>query len=189
MMKKLLMMVLALCLCMTVCASALAVELNKNTLEGSTNISMKIDHDQNSFVVVIPASVTIDPETKTGEFDITLESDWKLISSNSLNVRIKEFANGTTGASYVNATTYFLLKNSKGDQARYTIRCKTPGASAYGNMFDNNYNPWRTTDLISVSKNSSNEEDRTASLKLEVETLPTSPGEYTDVITFAVVLE
>ena len=62
-MKKLLAFVLCLMLAMSSVAVAGEVtELNKDVMEGSTNVSLTIDPDANQFVVVIPATVSIDPD-------------------------------------------------------------------------------------------------------------------------------
>lgn len=196
-MKKLFVLALILCLSMILCSAALAqeTELDKNTLEGTTKVSLTIDHNENSFVVVIPASVTIDPETKMGTFDITLESGWQLISSNGLTVRIKEFANGVDKSSSSTDYDIFTLKNSVGETVKYEIEAKFDYSYDYGTSYvklhnytqsSPYYSPSYNNNLISVSKETSNETDRTASLKLNVPKLPTNPGEYTDTITFSV---
>lgn len=186
-MKKLLAFILCLTMAMGTVAFAEEVtgtELNKDVLEGSTNVSLTIDPDANSFVVVIPASVTIDPETKYGYFDVVLKAGWKLVSSNSLKVKIKGFANTPT-------SNNFQLKNAEGTTANYSL-----GYSGYSTAISdsNDYtyfsvSSYSSTSLITVSKSTSTSADKAASLKLYVPTLPTEPGEYTDTITFAITLE
>ena len=90
-MKKL----LAFILCLTMAMGAVAfaeemtgTELNKDVLEGQTTVSLTIDPEANEFVVVIPASVTIDPDTKKGSAEIVLKSGWKLPTANGLQVKL-----------------------------------------------------------------------------------------------------
>ena len=200
-MKKLLMLALALCLSMTVCASALAEskEMNKDVLEGSTEVSLTIDHEQNSFVVVIPAAVTIDPETKTGYLEVVLKSGWKLVSSNSLSVAMKGFANGVKESSSATDYSIFTLKDSDGSTVRYQISSARSSNTAYTKLHNytyrnsngstsNNIYPNYDDSLISVGQSYSNTEDIKATLKLDVSSLPTKPGVYTDTITFGITL-
>ena len=198
-MKKL--VALLLCMCLLATSAAFAEEvtsLNKDVMEGNTNVSLTIDPEDNSFVVVIPASVTVDPVTQEGYMDIVLKAGWKLPSSNGLNVRIKEFANGPKADSGVTAgNTYFLkLVNSEEQSANYRIaysNLKSSEATGYNYLGNNNeYSTmpyWKTKDLIHVDRTDSNAEDIYTSLRISVPTLPTDPGEYTDTITFVINLE
>lgn len=181
-MKKLLALILCLSMFLGSAAIAEEVELNKNVMEGKTDISMTIDHDDNNFVVVIPASVTIDTDKKEGSFDIVLKSGWKLVSSNGLRVRVKEFANGVATHATYNA---FTLKNAEGKTVKYEIDYVKGSGGSTNYLTGSSYN---TVDLIAVAKGNTNTADKKTTLKLRVPTLPTDPGVYTDTITFAITL-
>lgn len=186
-MKKLLACILCLSMMLGAAALAAETELNRDVLEGTTHVSLTVDPDANSFVVVIPASVTIDEETQEGSFDVTLKSGWKLVSSNGLRVRIKEFANSSNSSS-------FVLKNSDGSTGSYSLSAKAAGSSSWMSLcrssgsLASGWANYTTYDLIDVEKGDSTESDQTATLKLRVPTLPTAPGEYTDTITFGITL-
>jgi len=179
-MKKLL--ALILCLCLSLGAVAFATEMNKDVLEGQTTVSLTVDPDENSFVVVIPASVTVDIGTQEGTFDIVLKAGWKLVSANGLKVRIKQFANGVIDSSGYND---FKLTGNNGGFAWYSLSYKGPSSTSFSNL---TYSNWDSTVLIYAKKGDSNSTDYVTDLKIKVPTLPTTPGVYTDVITFAVTL-
>ena len=190
-------------MCLLATSAAFAEEvtsLNKDVMEGNTNVSLTIDPEDNSFVVVIPASVTVDPETKEGYMDIVLQAGWKLPSANGLNVRIKEFANGPKANHAPNSdspTEFLTMKNAEESIAKYAISLKAVGKDTYTklyNWFDTGATPdttryWKQRNLIHVERDDSNTEDLTANLMLYVPELPTDPGEYTDTITFVINLE
>lgn len=192
-MKKLLALILCLSMALVSVAFATETELNKDVMEGQTTVSLTIAPEANEFVVVIPATVTIDPETQEGTLDVTLKAGWKLVSSNSLKVRIKEFENGIrSGTSY----DMFTLTTVTGATASYRIYPKRATSSSYSETPLNNRNYtgtpnlyWEEYNLISITKATANTADQKASLKLKVMTLPTEPGEYSDTITFAITLE
>ena len=191
-MKKLL--AFFLCLSMLLGAVAFAEEvkeLSKEVMEGQTTVSLAISPEDNEVVVVIPATVEIEPTTQYGEVAITLKSGWKLVSVNELKVRIKEFANGASTST--STSRLFKLKNAEGTTASYEIYYKLDTMSTYStqafNAVPTGDNYWPTKNLIKVTKSTSTANDRTASLKVNVPVLPTEPGEYTDVITFAIVLD
>lgn len=192
-MKKLMALMLCLSMVFGTVAFAAENELNKDVMEGQTTVSLTIAPEANEFVVVIPATVTIDPETQEGTLDVTLKAGWKLVSSNSLKVRIKEFENGIrSGTAY----DMFTLTTVTGATASYRIYPKAATSSSYSETALNNRNYtgtpnlyWEEYNLISITKATANTADQTASLKLKVMTLPTEPGEYSDTITFAITLE
>lgn len=198
-MKKLL--ALLICLSLFICSVAFAAEneLTKDVLEETTTVSLTIDPEENSFVVIIPSIVTIDAETQSGVFDIVLKSGWKLPSSNGLRLRIKDFANGPRSnvtASQSDDPAFAKMKNSEGAVANYKISVKSVSDSEYITLYDR-YNPttglgmnnyWKIKNIINVLRTDSNATDQTASLKLEVPKLPTASGEYTDTITFEITL-
>lgn len=192
-MKKLL--AFFLCLSMLLGAVAFATELNKEVMEGQTTVSLTIDPEANEFVIVIPATVEIDPETKKGESEIVLKAGWKLISSNTLTVNLKSAANGV----YDKSLTYddhFTLMNADGVKASYTIAAKTWSGGNFDNLYSGNTsdiyddaNYWKNKKLIEVSKSSPNTEDKVCLIRFTLPKLPTEPGVYTDVLTFAVTLK
>lgn len=79
-MKKMLSLLLALALILTA-AFALAegetepaettepaptLELDRNTMTGTTEVSLTVDRSMDSYTVIIPSKVTIDPKTQYG---------------------------------------------------------------------------------------------------------------------------
>lgn len=177
-MKKLL--ALILCLCLSLGAVAFATELNKDVLEGQTTVMLTIDPEDNEFVVVIPATVEIDPETREGFGSIVLKAGWKLPSCNSLSVRLKSAKNGV-GSSSGSAGADFYMKNENGTKARYRIISDRIGGQL-------NHVGWESKNFISVSSSGSSTSDIVCDIEFSMTSLPTEPGVYTDVLTFAVVL-
>lgn len=194
-MKKLLAFILCLTMAMGAVAFAEEVtgtELNKDVLEGQTTVSLTVNPEDNEFVVVIPASVTIDPSTKEGTFDVVLKSGWKLVSCNGLRVRIKEFANGVA-----KEAPYFTLKNSDGTSVGYSIYQTSPTSSrrvwlgletAYPSGSDDHKAKWDEHNVVYVTRTQSNQTDVTKNYCILLSKLPTEPGEYTDIITFSIEL-
>lgn len=194
-MKKLLALLLCLSMVLGTTAYAAETELNKDVLEGQTTLSLTIRPEDNEFVVVIPATVEIDPETKSGSFNVVLKAGWKLPSANGLQVRIKEFANGVD-----NSSTPFTLKDSEGTTVKYEMSVKGTNFSRFISLMNRDVSEkdgqstvysafdYKTLNLISISKSTANTTDIKTQLKISVPTLPTTPGEYTDTITFAITL-
>lgn len=192
-MKKLL--AFFLCLSMLLGAVAFATELGVDALEGQTTVSLTIDPESNEFVVVIPATVEIDPETKQADSQIVLKSGWKLISCNGLTVRIKSSQNYNGPFDFViSSGGYWKLKNGNGKTAQYANGVKPNDADAmraldaYDNRGTGPYF-WTSVDLINVSFTDDNSVDTVCDIRFKVPTLPTDPGVYTDVLTFAVTLK
>ena len=138
---------------------------------------------------VIPAAVTIDPETQNGKLDVVLKSGWKLISSNGLCIRIKGFANEISTT--VDDKAAFTLKSSEGKSVKYGINYKNSSGNIItltGKDYASYFYKYNVVNLIDVNKASSNTADIKNSLNLYVPTLPTDPGVYTDTITFGITL-
>ena len=215
-MKKILALVACLCFC--VAASVFAeevsnqVQLDPNTLTGSTEVSLTIDGGEDSYTVVIPSSVTIDPQTQRGSGVLTLKSGWELFYIHNLKVRLTEAQNGIKTGIYVsdsyNDTKYygnsvttpqfqnFTLKSTNGSETTYAIQAsnkKTSGVLTGRTDFSNvGYHAgasYQTFDLISVSKTDDNTSDSNCNLTFYVKDIPLDPGVYTDVLTFSVITE
>lgn len=193
-MKKLL--AFFLCMSMLLGAVAFATELGVDALEGQTTVSLTIDPESNEFVVVIPATVEIDPETKKGESQIVLKSGWKLVSCNGLVVKIKSSQNYTGSVDFlISSGGYWKLKNEESKSAQYAIAVKQPGETTYTRLnayegrtgTDSNF--WTKVELINVARTDDNTADTVCDVRFTVPTLPTDPGVYTDVLTFAVTLK
>ncbi len=103
-MKKLLALLLTLTL-VSLSAFALAeddpatepadtLELDRNTMTGTTEVSLTVDRSMDSYTVVIPSKVTIDPKTQYGYGDVVLKAGWELVSVNSLKVQLSGAENG-----------------------------------------------------------------------------------------------
>lgn len=177
-------------------AAAFATELGVDALEGQTTVSLTIDPESNEFVVVIPATVEIDPETKQADSQIVLKSGWKLISCNGLTVRLKSSQNysGTIDM-LLTSGAYWDMINENNRHASYAIAVKPHGETSYTSL--NAYkgtsgtinNFWTYVDLINVARTDDNSTDTVCDIRFKVPTLPTAPGVYTDVLTFAVTLK
>ena len=202
---------LALLVCMlTIASVAFAedgeIQLDRNTMTGVTEVSLTVDNSADSFIVVIPSKVTIDPKTQYGYGDIVLKSGWELISVNSLKVKLSEAANGVgTGQGYsysnvdsqdvtVSAYQNFTLKSAEGNTATYAIKSskhdfpftagtKTNTSSTY--YHGTNY---KTANLISVVKGGDNQKDNVCKLTFYVQKMPDA-GVYTDTLTFSIITE
>lgn len=181
-MKKLLAFILCLTMAMGTVAFAEEVtgtELNKDVLEGQTTVSLTIRPEDNEFVVVIPATVEIDPETSLGKADIVLKAGWKIPSANSLHVHLVNAKNGIEKT--VDGRARFYLKDEADNEHYYSIRRTTSGFPL--EYHEEGYR------LLSVYKNGDSTRDAATSLEFRVTNLPQAPGVYTDVLTFAVVIE
>lgn len=191
-MKKLFALLLSLSLLLSAVVFAEEVkELNKDVLEGQTTVSLTIDPEDNEFVVVIPATVTIDPATKWGEAQIVLKAGWKFASFNYMTISLSAAQNGIADKIYDNKGTVtesgnqaFTLKNADGATAKYGIVTteKTAANVLYGGTS-------LLRNLMQVGRSNDNTQDTVKDLFFYVYTLPTDPGEYTDVLTFTVNLK
>lgn len=179
-MKRLVTLLLCCTLLLGAFSLAYATQLGPDLLSGQTTVKLTIDPKENDFVVVIPSLVTIDPATKSGEFSITLKAGWSIPAANSLGVYLKSAKNGigSSGAA-------FKLKGTNGKLYSYLLHVTPPGGSRT-NVTSNNYS---YTEILEVTKSTSSSADKVGKLTVTLSELPPDPGEYTDVLTFSVVLK
>ena len=165
-MKKFLALLLAICL-LTSFAPVMAektITEDKGTAEMEVNLT--IDHTLDTFKVVIPSSLTIDPVSKSGEATIEVVKDgFSLISCRYLRVYLK------SAASKVEHTNMYLIcgKNT----IAYSVY--TAKTSIYPG--DN---------VIVIDRDKQDEADFSKVLTISVFDLPTVAGTYTDTLTFGV---
>ena len=197
---------LALLVCMLTIASAAfaedgEIQLDRNTMTGVTEVSLTVDNSADSFIVVIPSKVTIDPKTQYGYGDIVLKSGWELISVNSLKVKLSAAANGVGDGMYysssatsvnVNVGEYqnFKLKSAEGNIATYAIKSNKhdfPFTAGTTTTYYRGTN-YKTANLISVVKGGDNKNDSVCKLTFYVKKMPDA-GVYTDTLTFSIITE
>ena len=194
-MKKFTALILSLILScsFTLALSEEDIELDRLNPTGETTVTMRVDNTRDTYIVVIPSKVEIDPVTQYGYGTITLKSGWQLISVNGLEVKLTAAENGIGGGGYSNTDwtldvtneyyRNFKLKNASGDVAKYAIKpstFKAPLTSATG------WNGDYANSLISVNKGGDNTSDKTCTLTFYVTTMPPA-GVYTDTLTFSIV--
>ena len=133
-MKKFAASLLALVLCLGLCAAAISeetatVQLDKNNMSGTSQVRLTVSI-VDDFTVIIPASVTIDPETKTGTGTITLKAGYVLGGDfKKLYVRLAGAENGiesgmskANDASSAEVLTNFMLKSEDGKTCKYSVK-------------------------------------------------------------------
>ena len=199
--------------------SAQTLELDRNTMTGTTEVSLTVDRSMDSYTVVIPSKVTIDPKTQYGYGDVVLKSGWELVASNNLQVRLMgaenginsgrayglkqsaDFSNISSSTSYLN----FQLKNDDNKTVSYAIKSNkhaypftagndTERTESIGNyMGTASYYYYFGTNyrnsLISVKKGDSNSSNNTCQLTFYINKMPNDPGVYTDTLTFSIITQ
>lgn len=211
-MKKFAASLLALILCLGLCAAAISeetatVQLDKNTLSGTSQVRLTVSI-VDDFTVIIPASVTIDPETKKGTGTITLKAGYVLGGDfKKLYVRLAGAENGIENGrgsennkSSAETMTNFTLKSEDGKTCKYSVKASNAsyafsgvGSSSYSSAYGGSTAWYYATDyhdfnLISATSTESNSADKTCTLTYTVPTLPIA-GTYTDTLTFSIVTE
>ena len=211
-MKKFAASLLALILCLGLCAAAISedaatVQLDKNTLSGTSQVRLTVSI-VDDFTVIIPASVTIDPETKTGTGTITLKAGYVLGGDfKKLYVRLAGAENGIgngrgseNNASSAETLTNFTLKSEDGKTCKYSVKASNSsyafsgvGSSSYGGTYGGSVTWHYSTDyhdfnLISATSTEDNSADKTCVLTYVVPTLPVACT-YTDTLTFSIITE
>ena len=189
------------------------LELDRNTMTGTTEVSLTVDRSMDTYTVIIPSKVTIDPKTQYGYGDVVLKAGWELVSVNSLKVQLSGAENGIADNFYINTTSFeytnsllpyyqnFKLKNSD-KTVPYAIKASTVswpytktnhnGRGYYGISSTERYGYGAAYDtaMITISKkNSSNTEDIVSNMVFYVKDMPTDPGIYTDTLTFSIITE
>ena len=211
-MKKMLSLLLALTLILTA-AFALAegetepaettepaptLELDRNTMTGTTEVSLTVDKSMDSYTVIIPSKVTIDPKPQYGYGDVVLKAGWELVTFNRLKVQLTEAENGISdnyyntpsslsySDSYLQYFMNFTLKNET-KNAYYAIKASNL-PWPFSKTRHNNGTPYEEP-LISVSKGNANTSDKVSKLTFYVKTMPVDPGVYTDTLTFSIITQ
>ena len=199
MLKKMGAFVLVLAL---VCCFALAageeteetIELDRLTTTGNTTVTMTVNNNRDTYIVVIPSKVEIDPVTQYGEGTITLKSGWTLISVNGLDVKLTAAANGI--ADYyensfdVSKFQNFKMISDEGNAVYYAIVPSNLGKplSLYNHYYSSTtiFSYQYNTNLISINKGGDNSEDQSCTLKFSLKTMPPA-GIYYDTLTFSII--
>lgn len=200
-MKKFAASLLALILCLGLCAAAISeetatVQLDKNTMSGTSQVRLTVSI-VDDFTVIIPASVTIDPETKTGTGTITLKAGYVFGADfRKLYVRLAGAENGIGAATA--PTQYrgewlqnFTLKSEDGKTCTYAVKASNASCAFSTSSGDNKERfatSYKAFNLISATSTEDNGADKTCVLTYTVETLPVA-GTYTDTLTFSIVTE
>lgn len=198
-MKKFAASLLALILCLGLCAAAISedaatVQLDKNTLSGTSQVRLTVSI-VDDFTVIIPASVTIDPETKKGTGTITLKAGYVFGADfRKLYVILAGAENGIgskTGHSSGSADVLenFTLKSEDGKTCTYSVKANN---AKYAFSTDGGQSTYATSyksfNLISATSTEDNSADKTCVLTYTVPTLPVA-GTYTDTLTFSIITE
>ena len=192
---------LALVLCLGLCAAAISeetatVQLNKNNMSGTSQVRLTVSI-VDDFTVIIPASVTIDPETKTGTGTITLKAGYVFGADfRKLYVRLAGAENGIGSATSLSSGSAdvlnnFTLKSEDGKSCVYSVKASN---AVYAFSTDNGGTQYtyatgyKSFNLISATSTEDNSADKTCTLTYTVPTLPVA-GTYTDTLTFSIVTE
>ena len=183
-----LILTLVLACSFTMALSEDELQLDRLTMSGNTTVTLTVDNNRDSYIVVIPSKVEIDPVTQYGEGTITLKSGWVLISVNKLGVKLTAAKNGigdgviTSGTQHpITASEYqnFKMTNAAGNSVRYAIAASGQESPLYAWACENYY-------LLSVNKGENNSEDVSCTLTFYVPWMPPA-GVYTDTLTFSIV--
>ena len=205
-MKKFTALILTLILScsFTLALSEEDIELDRLNPTGETTVTMRVDNARDTYIVVIPSKVEIDPVTQYGTGTITLKSGWQLISINGLDVRLTAAENGIGSGAYdysnsnnpvganfnVNDTIYqnFKMKSTTGKTCTYAIKASTINQpfTSWTNSSGGKPNGHYSKNLISVNKGGDNTKDKTCTLTFYVAKMPPA-GVYTDTLTFSII--
>lgn len=179
-MKKLVTLVLALCMVLCCAAAAAETTLDKNITTGTTEITMVIDRSVDTYEVVIPSAVTIDPVTKKGNATVTLKAGCELISCNRLIVELTKSANGANSGGASNFG-YKLKSTTTDDYCQYFIYPSTTSTDSI-NL------PYTAITSVRSTPAAPTTEDQTKTFTFKARDLPTA-GIYTDTLTFSIIIE
>ena len=169
-MKKFLALLLAICLLTSFAPVMADGELSADGAEATMEVNLTIDREKDSFKVMIPSSLAIDPVEKSCTVDIAVDQEsFKLVSFEYLNVYLK---------SSVNYDSDFYLVHSEDSTQKvlYKIYSEYPG------YYKANLN----TCVLSVKRGATEAKAFKKYLRFTVDTLPTLPGDYKDTLTFGV---
>lgn len=139
------------------------------SLSPTSQVMLQIEKSDDSFVIVIPATLEVDLETMTGSMDVTLKGGFQLYS-HTLQVNLAGSANG--------------MKLVSGDyELAYTLHVTGPEGLdkdvTAADLAQNSVALFR-----SISKSGSS--DISVTITVTVTDTPSSVGTYTDILTFYV---
>lgn len=165
-MKKFLALLLAVCLLTSFAPVMAEKTITEDQGTATMEINVTVDRTKDTFTVVIPSSLSIDPVKKEATFDVQVK-DVALVASKSLSVSV-------SSANYDSMGGIHYMKGDNGDYARYLVYRKDDGSilSSGGTV-------------LSVSQ-STGETEASATLKIEVVS-ELKEGVYTDTLTFKVI--
>jgi len=180
-MKKLTAFVLSMMMLigMSAVASADTVQLDVNTKSVKSVVSLTVAIED-SYIITIPARITIDPETKEGTADITLHAGC-VLGGDAQKIFVK-LAGAANGIKSGYRESFTLKETTSGAECAYGIYYKggekafalADGASSNLGIID--YKDWN---MIAATSTGDNSNDQTCTLYFAVSTLPKS-GTYTD---------
>lgn len=180
--RKLLPLLLLICILFG-CVSANAdteLTFDNQTTTAQSTVVLDLGEQPTTYTIVIPSQITIDPTTGKGTGIITLKSGFVLTDITALKVRATDGytertsgngfmrLNNTANDSYLDCTIEGI-RNANGAAASCSIK--------------------KTTDLIAVTNQSSNDKDITAKVIITVDDDIPPYGKYTGTLTFSVVTE
>ena len=180
--RKLLPLLLLICILFG-CVSAnadteLTAENGTNTAQSTVVLDLGVQ--PTTYTIVIPSQITIDPATGTGTGIITLKSGFVLTDITSLKVRLTDGYSESSSSD----NGYMRLNNTVNDSY---LDCTVSGVRN-ANGVQMSCVMKKTTDLIAVTNQSSNDKDKIAKVILTVDNIP-SYGKYTGTLTFSVITE
>ena len=173
-MKRFLALLLAICL-LTSFAPVMAedaanTELSADGAEATMEVNLTIDRSLDTFKVVIPSKLTINPIEKMGTISISVvQEGFNLISCEYLNIYLKASEN------YDESKKSLYLVNRDDETKKVAYDFTYYGARKYPGDC-----------IFSLSREATNAIDFTKEYKSTVDTLPRTVGTYCDTLTFGV---
>ncbi|MBR3796538.1 MAG: hypothetical protein IKK34_11040 [Clostridia bacterium] len=165
-MKKIIAIVLSLCL--LCCAAALAESTNITPDSQSTSATVTYTITaKDEYTIVIPPSITIDSDTKTGSFTVKLLAGASLVSGNEMNIKMMSTKND------------FKLMDEAGNAVAYKIQAR-------GLTWDANSDLGTTGKVLMSAYNFPTTEDKTSDPVTLTVTGGGQAGTYSDQLNFAV---
>lgn len=161
-MKKIISLLVATVLLMSMTVTAFAAE-------NQTVISMEIDESMESYELVIPATVNIDPTVKTGSVEVKVENV-ELV----WNTNIKVYVNSSNPDTTTNEGA-FLVNSSNNNKIHYKL------TSGMGQWYTG-------TEMLTLDCHYVDGECYTTgnSIKIDIDGTYPGGGIYTDTLTFRV---
>ena len=169
-MKKFLALLLAICLLTSFAPVMANNELSTDGSEATMEVNLTIDRSLDTFKVVIPSKLTIDPIEKMGTISISVvQEGFNLISCEYLNIYLKASEN------YDESKKSLYLVNRDDETKKVAYDYTYYGARKYPGDC-----------IFSLSREATNAIDFTKEYKSTVDTLPRTVGTYCDTLTFGV---